>query len=212
MKIYLYNVNNKNQFITSLQVQSNEGYESMSTIIPNAQCEQQYKSYAFNKDTNSWDVLIDDYRGLTIYYQYDSMITQFCKTLDLPNGFIAVTPPDNQNKYVYKNGVWELYQQSIQVQLKRYEDAVQNHIDETAQNRGYDNGYTCASYYDDKNARYASDAKIFKDWRSDVWVYVNQLLKEWQQGQLEVIPTIQEVIEQLPKIQWQDIQETTEQQ
>jgi hypothetical protein len=63
--------------------------------------------------------------------------------------------------------------------IKQYEDAIQRHIDEVAQARGYDNGYTCASYYDDKNARYASDAQIFKNWRSDVWVYVNTLLNQY---------------------------------
>ena len=96
--------------------------------------------------------------------------------------------------------------------IKQYEEAIQRYIDTVAQARGYDNGYTCASYFDDKNARYASDARIFKDWRSDVWVYVNELLNSYQSafdGQEEIpasaltgYPTPETVIRQLPQIEW----------
>lgn len=96
--------------------------------------------------------------------------------------------------------------------IKSYEEAIQEHIDKVAQARGYDNGYTCASYFDDKNARYASDARIFKDWRSDVWVYVNQLLNQYANtfgeeteipaSALAGYPTPEDVIAQLPQIEW----------
>ena len=102
-----------------------------------------------------------------------------------------------------------------QVILKQYEKAIQTYIDQVAQARGYDNGYTCASYFEDKNERYASDARIFKDWRSDVWVYVNQLLNQYSNAfgdnseipatALAGYPTPEDVIAQLPQIEWEDL-------
>ena len=207
MKIYVYNVNNKNEFLKEIEVDSILNWSSTATVIPPQECNIIGKSYAFDKENLSWSILIDDWRGITLYNKNNSTITKKGAVGKLPNNYTNIVPPDFENEYVFQNDEWILripQEELIKLQLKEYENEIQNHIDSVAQSRGYDNGYTCASYYDDKNERYANDAKVFKDWRSDVWVYVNELLNSWKAGNLQEIPTIQNVINNLPTIEWID--------
>ena len=85
--------------------------------------------------------------------------------------------------------------------LKDYEDAVQKHLDETAHSRGYDNTYTCLSYLESTNPIWKNEAEIFNIWRDNVWLECHTLLNKWQAGEISQ-PTIQEVINQLPQIEW----------
>ena len=208
MKIYVYNVNNKNEFLQELEVDSISGWEATATEIKPKTCKTIGKSYAFNPKTGKWSILIDDWRGITLYNKLNSRVTRE-GDLNIPsNEFTSIVPPDAENEYIFENDQWTLkisQEEYIANELKKYENAIQQYIDEVAQSRGYDNGYTCASYYGDKNRQYAKDARIFKDWRSDVWVYVNELLNSYQAGTLETIPSIEEVINNLPTIEWVDI-------
>ena len=205
MKFYIYNINNKNEFLNEIDVESTVGLESFGTEIAPSNSNIIGKSFAFNKEANEWNILIDDWRGITLYNKNNSLITRQGDLNPIDENYTYITPPNLENAYKYENNQWNSLispEQYIANELKKYENAIQQHIDEVAQARGYDNGYTCASYFDDKNARYASDARIFKDWRSDVWVYVNQLLNAYKAGTLQEIPSIKDVIAALPVIQW----------
>ena len=207
MKIYVYNVNNKNEFLQELEIDSISGWEATATEIKPKTCRTVGKSYAFNPKTGKWSILIDDWRGFILYNKINSKITKDGELGELPNNYTNIIPPDFENEYIFENDQWILkisQEDYVANELKKYENAIQHHIDEVAQGRGYDNGYTCASYYDDKNERYANDARVFKDWRSDVWVYVNELLNSYKAGALQTIPSITDVIDNLPTIEWID--------
>ena len=64
----------------------------------------------------------------------------------------------------------------VEVQLKQYEDAVQNFLDTTAQSRGYDNTYTCLSYLNSSDATWNTEAHAFNLWRDAVWHKCHELL------------------------------------
>lgn len=85
--------------------------------------------------------------------------------------------------------------------LKDYEDAVQKHLDETAQSKGYDNTYTCLSYLESTNPTWKNESMAFLQWRDQVWITCHTILNQWQQGEIPQ-PTIQDVLNQLPQIQW----------
>lgn len=85
--------------------------------------------------------------------------------------------------------------------LKRYEDAVQAHLDATAQSRGYDNTYTCLSYLFSTDATWSKQSKIFSMWRDSVWHKCHQILDAVKEGTLKQ-PTVKELIENLPVIDW----------
>lgn len=217
--LYIYNCNNKNEFLEKIQTDNPEQWGGCSTEVSPKGSTSVGKSWAYNPKTNDWDIQIDDWRGYWVFLKSDSTLKKEGELGPLNEFWTAITPPDEENKYVFNDETeqWEAYVEVVDPQkiIKQYEDAIQKHIDEVAQARGYDNGYTCASYFDDKNARYASDARIFKDWRSDVWVYVNQLLNQYSsqfEGVSEVpatslgaFPTIQDIISALPTITWEEL-------
>ena len=82
-----------------------------------------------------------------------------------------------------------------------YEEAVQKYLDQTVQEKGYDNVYTCLTYKDDPDPIFSAEASAVLNWRSIVWRTAQGILNSWMHGEIEQ-PTIQEVISQLPNLTW----------
>ena len=216
MKIYIYNCNNLNEFLSEVDTDTPDKWKGTSTSVKVKKSRTVGKSYAFNTKTEKWDILIDDWRGVTLYSKTNSKVSKQGKVGAKPEGWTEVAPPDTTAQYVWneQNEQWELHTETINPVdiIKQYEDAIQQYIDTVAQARGYDNGYTCASYFEDKNARYAADAQVFKDWRSDIWVYVNNILNQYSSAlngsvsteDLSNYPTPEQIIAQLPLIEWEE--------
>lgn len=76
---------------------------------------------------------------------------------------------------------------------------VQRWMDQTAQQKGYDNIVSCATYATSGVPEFAADAAAIIAWRDAVWVAA-YAWRDGLNGQLpETIPTIEEVIAQLPQ-------------
>ena len=82
----------------------------------------------------------------------------------------------------------------------RYEQAIQEHIVSTAQGKGYDDDKSLLSYVDDPNPVWDMEAKAFKKWRSLVWQKCHEILSAVDS---EHIPTIEDIINLLPVIEWE---------
>ena len=89
--------------------------------------------------------------------------------------------------------------------VKDYEDAVQKYLDETVQQKGYDNVYTCLSYKGDPDPIFSAEADAVLAWRSQVWRTAQGILNRWESRQIQQ-PTISQVIAQLPTLTWPDQQ------
>lgn len=85
--------------------------------------------------------------------------------------------------------------------LLGYENAVQKHLDTTAQSKGYDNTYTCLSYLSSTNATWYRESHAFNAWRDEVWQTCHTILDAFIAGKIPQ-PTIEELIAQLPVIDW----------
>lgn len=85
--------------------------------------------------------------------------------------------------------------------LENYTQAIQNHIDATAQSKQYTNGFALASYVTSTVPQWKAEAETFVAWRDSVWVYVYQELEKVESG-IRPQPTIQELLSELPTIQW----------
>ena len=85
--------------------------------------------------------------------------------------------------------------------IEDYETAVQKVIDKKVQEKGYDNVYTCLSYKGDPDPIFSAEADAVLKWRSQVWRTAQGILNQWMQGQIEQ-PTIQQVLDQLPQLEW----------
>lgn len=76
---------------------------------------------------------------------------------------------------------------------------VQAWMDQTAQQKGYDNVVSCATYATSGVPEFKADADAIIAWRDAVWVAA-YAWRDGLNGQLpEVIPTLEEVIAQLPQ-------------
>lgn len=79
--------------------------------------------------------------------------------------------------------------------------AIEDHIESVARERGYSSAVSCASYVSDPNPVWAADAQAFVTWRSAVWSEAFATLAEVQAGERPV-PTITELIAELPAMEW----------
>lgn len=82
-----------------------------------------------------------------------------------------------------------------------YAAALQEHIDATANTRGYGNGVMLASYAASTNAVWAAEATAFIAWRDAVWLAAYTELAAVQSG-AHPAPTIAAFIAGLPAIAW----------
>lgn len=80
-------------------------------------------------------------------------------------------------------------------------DAVQRHLDATAQSRGYDGILSLASYAASPNPPFAAEGAAGLAWRDAVWLYCYQVLAAVQAG-TRPIPTADALVAELPPMVW----------
>lgn len=85
--------------------------------------------------------------------------------------------------------------------IRGYEDAVQAYLDATAQSKDYDNTYTCLSYLSSTDEIWNKEAHAFNAWRDQVWRKCHEILNAVLAGETAP-PTVEELIAQLPVIDW----------
>ena len=84
---------------------------------------------------------------------------------------------------------------------KQLTNAVQRHLDTTAQERGYDGIMSLCTYATSHNPKFVAEGQAGVIWRDAVWAACYGLLDEVMSGQRE-IPTAEELIVLLPEIVW----------
>lgn len=82
-----------------------------------------------------------------------------------------------------------------------YENAIQNLVDNTARERQFADGVSLASYVASTKPKWAAEAQAFVAWRDYVWTSAYAELEKVQNGEREQ-PSIEAIIEELPKITW----------
>lgn len=80
--------------------------------------------------------------------------------------------------------------------VKQMTDAIQNHLDNKAKERGYDNIISACSYAGYPND-FQAEGAAFGTWRSDVWKYAFQVEADVRAGK-RPMPTAEELIAELP--------------
>lgn len=79
-----------------------------------------------------------------------------------------------------------------------YMAAVQEHLDDTARQAGYDHILAAISYAEEPAVpRYQAEGRAFRTWRSQVWLKCEQVLSEFKAG-ARTTPTTAELIAELP--------------
>ena len=91
-----------------------------------------------------------------------------------------------------------LTEQQIQ---KYFEDAIEAYMTSVVQTRNYRDIHTAASYVNSTNEKFAKEGAACNKWRDDVWNKCYDILAEVKAGK-RVIPTLEEVIAELPVLVW----------
>lgn len=80
--------------------------------------------------------------------------------------------------------------------------SVQNYMDYVASTRGYDGILSVCSYFDSGVERFDEEGRKARLWRSAVWEYCYAQLDLFEAGKLDHIPSEEELINSLPKMDW----------
>lgn len=84
---------------------------------------------------------------------------------------------------------------------KQLTDAVQNYMDTTVQARNYDNINSACTYANSTDHIFAAEGVACVKWRDAVWRKCYDMLAEVKAG-TRAIPTAEEVIAELPALEW----------
>lgn len=140
----------------------------------------------------------DDYRAHVVERSIPEYATD---VIELPEDW---TEPDRnyRNAWILTGGQIVIDQaKQAALMIPMFQTALQDHIDETARFKGYADGIALAGYSTSTIPTWAAEAQAFISWRDQAWIYAYTELAKVQGGQRSV-PTIVELIAELPRITW----------
>lgn len=83
-----------------------------------------------------------------------------------------------------------------------FRQAVQAHVDATAQGRMYDGGMSLAGYVSSAVPEWQAEAQAFVAWRDSVWLFVFGLLAQIEAGEAEPPESPAALVAMLPAMEW----------
>ena len=132
---------------------------------------------------------------------------EYAKTADWCNANNCTIENNDEYYEVVEIHPYIPTEKEIQEQLEQGIEAWMNTV---VAARDYDSIDTCiARYTDSPNPKYAREAKAVKNWNTAVWDKCWDILAEVKEGK-RPIPTLEEVIAELPKLDWGDETVVTE--
>ena len=151
-------------------------------------------------ENGSW-VVVSDYRGMTIYSQDDSRITDVMKEIGdvAPQYWTIAPPPDNKKHYVMIDGTWQEYQKTPVEILAGYDLAMENYLKTARIQRGYTTREP-SDYVSSTVERWRQDAIDWIAFRDAVLVYALNVQNAVTAG--GALPTLDEFTDNMPVIAW----------
>ena len=139
----------------------------------------------------------NNYGGLS-YETYDEELYVKCAIWCNESGTATI-----QDKGEYYEVVEiPVYVETAEEIQKRLTDGVQKWMDAKVQERNYDSVHTCVgTYLYSPIEKFRLEAEAVRDWVSYVWAKCYAILAEVEEG-VRAIPTLEEVIAELPQLEW----------
>ena len=132
---------------------------------------------------------------------YPESVAQWCNE---NNAYIEEIEPIDGHRRFQVVAVPEPEPPTAQDIINQYDTAIENWLDSTVQQRNYKNVESCISYEGDNNPKYAREAEAVKAWRSAVYTQAEVLIAQYIGGDISVVPPIEEIIAELPQLDWND--------
>ena len=93
------------------------------------------------------------------------------------------------------------HSKNLDILKAKYTDAVQKHLDDFAQTRGYDSIMSAASYATSTNPKFAVEGQYAVAARDATWAKYYEVLAEVEAGSRKM-PTLDELLAELPVLAW----------
>lgn len=127
----------------------------------------------------------------------EEKLKSLCSKLNVTEYTISEEPPEPP-----KPPTLTQEQQLAKIKKERLK-AVDDYMDRTVQERGYDNIAKCVTYEGDIDPIFNREGTMAKQWRSKVYRTCYNILTGVEAG-YRPIPTVEELLDELPKIDWGD--------
>lgn len=146
---------------------------------------------------------------MTTLYLYDECgnytnSAEHVQYAPLPTNSTLIPPPEGEYP-VWNGSAWELMDAPAVPPPPTNDQitaGVQDHIDQTAQSKGYANGVALVTYVPSTVDLWRAEADAFVPWRDSVWTYTYETLAKIDAGELPPPTTVDEFISWLPPIVW----------
>ena len=132
---------------------------------------------------------------------YPESVAQWCNE---NNAYIEEIEPLDGHRRFQVVAVPEPEPPTAQDIINQYDTAIENWLDSTVQQRNYKNVESCISYVGDANPKYAREAEAVKAWRSAVYTQAEVLIAQYIGGDISAVPPIEQIIAELPQLDWND--------
>ena len=132
---------------------------------------------------------------------YPESVAQWCNE---NNAYIEEIEPIDGHRRFQVVAVPEPEPPTAQDIINKYDTAIENWLDSTVQQRNYKNVESCISYEGDNNPKYAREAEAVKAWRSAVYTQAEVLIAQYIGGDISAVPPIEQIIAELPQLDWND--------
>ena len=132
---------------------------------------------------------------------YPESVAQWCNE---NNAYIEEIEPIDGHRRFQVVAVPEPEPPTAQDIINQYDTAIENWLDSTVQQRNYKNVESCISYVGDANPKYAREAEAVKAWRSSVYTQAEVLIAQYIGGDISAVPPIEQIIAELPQLDWND--------
>ncbi len=142
------------------------------------------------QDKSWWPETNEDAPLPSAWFKYGDEIL----TIDLVRKVVVVThhivPLTDEEKVLL-----------VRYTTERVRNAMQDYMDATSREKGYDGLLSLCSDGMNSNAKFAAEARAGLDWRDACWLAA-MAIRDQVVANEEQLPTDQEVIDQLPQLVW----------
>lgn len=178
---------NENQVI----IQANEKIyqDTQANFLEDYGKKLSYKAIDYNRDTQAC------WLNGEAFQPYPNEVCE-----DILNSIDTLLAAKAEREYVPPEPIPEPAPTEAEIQ-QQLTNAVQNYMDTTVQARNYDNINSACTYANSTDHIFAAEGVACVKWRDAVWRKCYDMLAEVKAG-TRAIPTAEEVIAELPALEW----------